>query len=226
MRKKSFFFGSDRIRAELLFSVKKQLRQQDQQEADGRGSDHFAKKIDKRAKIHPFQQYQISMMKKGQHDHIRGIGRPSHTNNRRGNIVLIRPFLGNEQADDEGAHIGDEGAGGGMQAGCFTEIIKAKPENEGDQREGSAGQVEWQPEHKQEIKVRGNKPVEGRHLEKDEHLHEDEQYEPDTIFQQFAHWVFLRVESSILFCSSYCRLSITYTYSMLKKLVEGRTFKV
>ena len=118
------------IGPELLFAEEQQLGQKDQQQADGSGSDDFSNEVDKSSKIHPFQQYQVSVMQKGEHDHIRCIRSPSHTNNGRGNIVLIGAFLGDQHPDNEWPDIGDQRAGGGMKARGFHEIVQAESENE------------------------------------------------------------------------------------------------
>src|SRR5689334_16973184 len=102
-----------------------------------------------------------------------------------------------------------------MKPRRFAEIIQAETEDESHQDETCPGEAERQPEDKKIIEVGGDEPVQGRHFKKDEHLHQDEQYEPDSIFQQLAHCTFLRVESSKRFCSSSCKLSTTYTYSIL-----------
>ncbi len=142
-------------------------------------------------------------MQQRQQDDIGGIRGPSHTNNGRGDIVLIGALLGDQQPDDKGPGIGDEGTGGGMKTRGHGEIVQAESKEEAYKGKGSPGKAKGQPKDEKEIEIRSDEAMQGRHLEKDEYLYQDKQDKTDNIFQQLAHCIFLRVESSNLFCSSY-----------------------
>jgi len=102
-----------------------------------------------------------------------------------------------------GSRKGRKNCGSSVKTGRLAEIIQAKAKKEAGKGQRRPRKTKWQPEDKKKIEIRRDKPVQRRHLEKNEYLHQDKQDKTDDIFQQLTHWFFLRVESSSLFCSSY-----------------------
>src|SRR6185437_6461108 len=193
----------DRIGPELLFAEEKQLGNQDQQEAYRRRCDYLSKEIHEVAKAHPFQQNQVRMVQYGENDRVGSVRSPPHADERGRNVVLVRPFLGDQQADHKRPHIGDQGACRSMEPGCLCKIVQTKSEEKAYEGQCGPAETKRKPKNIEEIEIGCHKTVERRHLEEDEHLNKDEKDKTDDIFQQLTHWIFLRVESSSLFCSSY-----------------------
>jgi hypothetical protein len=74
-----------------------------------------------------------------------------------------------------------------MKPGCFSKVIKRKPEEKAHHRERDAWCIEWQPQDVKEIQVRDDELVQWIYLEKHEYLHKDEQNEADDISYKLAH---------------------------------------
>lgn len=74
-------------------SVEQHFCQKDHEQADSGGTCHFPDKIDKVAKLQPFDEYQIEMMYKTEDAHIQGIRRPAHAFMAGFNITLLGCFL-------------------------------------------------------------------------------------------------------------------------------------
>src|ERR1700742_884002 len=113
------------------------------------------------------------MMQEGQYDHVGGIRRPSHTDKRGCDIVLVSAFLGNEQADDERPDIGDECTGGGVKTRSLCKVVETKAKNKTHKGQTHTGETKRQPKDVEIVQVGGDEPVQRRHLKQDENLYQD-----------------------------------------------------